>query len=76
MSTIGQQTKRLQQVNRQDYWLHTNSYQLVAGCLSFHLAPTALCAQPVTAAFFQALTHRFDKDRSQVHNMGGAGPAP
>jgi hypothetical protein len=27
------------------------------------------------AALFQALTHRFDKDRFQVHNMGVVGPA-
>jgi hypothetical protein len=26
------------------------------------------------AALFQALNHRFDKDRFQVHNMGVVGP--
>jgi hypothetical protein len=27
------------------------------------------------AALVQALTHRFDKDRFQMHNMGVVGPA-
>jgi hypothetical protein len=26
------------------------------------------------AALFQAVTHRFDKDRFQVHNIGVVGP--